>query len=199
MQRGIFIALEGNEGSGTTTQSALLRSELEKMCRRVHVTKEPTDNAIGKLLRKMLQADESQKDKAELMALLFAADRVEHCQKEIIPALQRGEDVISDRYLLSSLVYQGLELPTKFVEKINAYALKPDVTCIVDIPVEVGLDRLKMRGGIREIFDAQETQIKVRNRYLQLGKQYGAAIIDGNCAKEEVTRHLVEVVRHALR
>src|SRR5690606_24891937 len=132
MKRGLLIALEGIEASGTTTQSLCLQQALRDVGRSVHVTKEPTQNSVGRLLRKMLKADNEEKPRAELMALLFATDRLQHCQEEILPALLSGQDVVTDRYVLSSLVYQGLHLPPFFLGEINTYALKPDVTVILD-------------------------------------------------------------------
>lgn len=102
-----FIVLEGIDGSGTTTQLSRVSAALRTLGHRVHETREPTGGRIGKLIREQL-SDPSGVS-ARCLALLFAADRIDHLDREILPALARGEVVVCDRYVMSSLVYQSLD------------------------------------------------------------------------------------------
>src|SRR5688572_8576363 len=100
--RGRFIVVEGPDGVGTTTQAAAVANALEQRGRRTHVTAEPSKGAIGQLVRARLKHEGDK----ETLALLFAADRLDHWHGEVRPQLDAGVDVVSDRYVLSSLVYQ---------------------------------------------------------------------------------------------
>src|SRR5262245_48963099 len=118
-QRGRFIVIEGVDGSGSTTHTKLLSKALKKRGFRVHITCEPTTGPIGALIRQVLQKRITSPGEAgpqslgwSTMALLFAADRLDHLDSEVIPSLRTGEWVISDRYDLSSLAYQSLTAPS---------------------------------------------------------------------------------------
>ena len=98
-QRGNFIVLEGIDGSGTTTQAKRLKLHLETKGHRVHLTRQPSDGPIGKMIRGLLEKKEGVEMNWEMLALLFAADRLRHWQEEVLPLLQQGVFVISDRYV----------------------------------------------------------------------------------------------------
>ncbi len=152
--RGKFIVLEGIDGSGTTTQSELLVSALRQDGIKASRTREPSDGPVGLLIRQVLTgkivlprgANESvemdSRSGWSTMALLFAADRMDHVGREIEPALARGEWVISDRYVGSSLAYQSLTAPGEVVEalgwiaNLNRFAAKPDLTVVLDVPAD---------------------------------------------------------------
>jgi dTMP kinase len=143
---GLFVAFEGGEGSGKSTQTALLREWLQGQGRQVHVTHEPGDTAVGKQLREILLGHQTGELAARTEALLYAADRAEHVAAVVRPALHRGEIVITDRYIDSSLAYQGAgrALDLEDVEYLSAWAteaLLPDLTIVLDIDPRVGLTR----------------------------------------------------------
>ena len=145
--RGRFIVIEGIDGAGTTTQARRLGERLREAGRKVHVTAEPSGGAIGALVRQVLsgrlrgRAPDGPFD-AEALALLFAADRLDHARAEIEPALQAGIDVVSDRYTLSSLAYQSLTTgDARWVDQVNARAPAPDVTILLRVVPAVAFAR----------------------------------------------------------
>jgi dTMP kinase len=185
MDRGRFIALEGLDGAGTTTQLQRLAAHLGA---RLHATREPSTGPIGREIRRHLAGpvEGVQLDPAAL-ALLFAADRLDHLRREIEPQLERGVHVMSDRYLMSSLAYQTLGVPRQDVVAYNARARRPDLTLFVDVPVEVAEARRARRGGAAEIFEERELQTRVRQAYLaELDALRAAgepvAVVDGSPA-----------------
>lgn len=196
-----FIALEGIDGSGTTTQAAALTAWLTARGHRVHRTREPSSGEIGRLVRSRLAAAGDPLEPRAL-ALLFAADRLDHVHREISPALARGEVVLSDRYLLSSLAYQSLDAPLPWVVQINAQAPRADLNLLVDLPVEVAVARVAKRldadeAATREIFDVPETQRHLAEAYRRLAARDDVgpvSIIDGDAPLEAVTTALTEVL-----
>jgi dTMP kinase len=195
MAPGRFIVLEGIDGAGTTTQASAIASALRSEGRTVQVTREPSDGHVGKLIRSAL-AQSLALDPAAL-ALLFAADRLDHLAVEVQPALARGEDVVCDRYLLSSLAYQGSSLPLRWVQEINGRALSPSLTLFIDVPWEVARQRRAARGGEPELFDADEQQAKIAAKYRELIATLGDAVVqvDGTQPIPEVTRRCLEAIR----
>jgi len=196
--RGRFIVIEGMDGAGTTTQTRQLRSHLERYGRRVHTTSEPTTHAVGKTIREYLSGRFENKHLMETLALLFAADRLIHYDEDIEPKLESGMDVISDRYVFSSLVYQGLSLPKQWVTTLNQHAPSPDLTVIVDIPIDDAMARRATRGGEQEIFEKAQFQENIRKRYLALSDQPHVALVDGRGEIEAVSDRIFEVVRPIL-
>ncbi len=139
--KGKFFALEGPDGCGKSTQLNMLAEWLKSENFEVRKTKEPTDNPIGKILRKNLGNEIDMCPESE--ALLFAGDRAQHVSKEIRPQLEKGNIVITGRYLFSSLVYQSVRgLSKEWIEEINRHAIIPDLTIILDVPPETGLKRV---------------------------------------------------------
>lgn len=198
-----FIALEGIDGAGTTSQCAAVADWLTGRGHTVHRTREPSGGAIGQLVRSHL-ATAADPLSADAMALLFAADRLAHVQTEIQPALDAGAVVLTDRYLLSSLAYQSLTLPLAWVLDINARAPRPDLNLLVDIPAQVGLRRVAARRQgseeAEEIYDVPETQRQLVERYRALASRadVGAvAVIDGTPPLEAVTRAITETLIRA--
>ena len=145
--KGIFIAFEGGEGSGKSTQAQLLKEYLVSVGETVVVTREPGGTVLGKQLRKILLDPKTGAISPRAEALLYAADRANHVFSLIEPALTRGDIVITDRYLDSSIAYQGagrILLPSE-VARISRWAtesLTPTLTFIMDLPAEIGLSRL---------------------------------------------------------
>jgi dTMP kinase len=157
--KGLLVALEGIDGSGTTTQAKVL---CESASRRLF-TFEPTDGAIGRLIRELLAGARKLPDPA--IALLFAADRLDHIDRVVAPALAEGRVVISDRYLFSSLAYQSVRLDADWVERINSRAPAPDLTVYLRVEASVAAQRRQKRGGEPELYDALEFQRAVVARY----------------------------------
>ncbi|MDZ5664070.1 dTMP kinase [Nocardioides sp. S-58] len=152
-ERGLFVCFEGGEGAGKSTQSRLLRDWLVEQGRTVLLTFEPGDTAVGKELRRIVldPATGDLSDRTE--ALLYAADKAEHVDHVVLPALERGEVVITDRYVDSTLAYQGAgrALDVSEVEAVARWAtgdLRPHLTVVLDLAPETGLDRFTGRDRI---------------------------------------------------
>lgn len=165
MSWGVFIAFEGIDGAGTTTQARLLARVLETNQIPVHLTAEPSQGAIGQFLRQALQ-DATLDPRTD--ALLFAADRVEHTYKEILPAVHDNRVVISDRYVLSTICYQAAsgKVDPAWIRAINQAAIEPDLTIILDCDPRVSLARITRRGP-GEKFETAEYLEAVRASYKQ--------------------------------
>ncbi len=168
----LFIVLEGIDGSGTTTQLGLLEAHLQRRGRRALATREPSTGPIGRLLREILlgghRSPTGEPVDGLAMALLFAADRRDHLTREILPALAGGADVVSDRYLLSSLAYQAQEAERDWVAGLARDLRVPDLTLLLDLPVEVAATRRRAAGRPDERYDADAVQARVAVRYREL-------------------------------
>jgi len=168
---GIFIAFEGGEGSGKSTQTKLLASYLESRGEKVTITREPGGTELGKQLRKILLDPATGAISPRAEALLYAADRANHVHDLISPALAKGEVVITDRYLDSSIAYQGAGrvLQPNEVARISKWAtnaLIPNLTIILDVPAEIGLGRLQ--GADRLEQEPVAFHERVRREFLNL-------------------------------
>jgi len=196
VKEGVFICLEGLDASGKTTHSKLLVRKLRKMGLTARYTREPSNGEIGRLIRKMILKRE-ERTKIAIEALLFAADRLDHIQREIAPSLARGEIVVSDRYLYSSLAYQGgAGLDLDWIEELNKFALKPDLALYIDVPPEVAIKRLS---GEKSVMERLETQRRVREIYLQMVKDGRIVYVDGNRAIRAVSREILDIVKEFLK
>ncbi len=188
MKKGLFIVVEGIDGSGKGTQTRLLQHWLEERGLKVYTTKEPTNGRIGSLLRQSLKAGCLE---PEVEALLFAADRKEHSSL-ILKELNKGRVVVSDRYLPSSLAYQGAHgLDIDWIKKINHFAIKPDVTFILDLTPENALERINSRGREMDYLEAVDFLKRVRDIYLREGD---AVVIDASKDIEEIHSSIIRVV-----
>lgn len=167
--RGLFIVFEGIDGAGTTTQARLLSRWLERHGRTVHATAEPTKGPLGVLLRDALAGRVGARVGGPLppqsIALLFAADRFEHLVSEIHPALGRGEVVVCDRYVLSSVAYQGLENDPQWVLELNAKTTAPDLVLFVDVSAEVAAARRARRGSAPDLYEVDALQVRIADAY----------------------------------
>ncbi|MBL4635331.1 MAG: dTMP kinase [Kofleriaceae bacterium] len=182
-QQGLFIVLEGIDGAGTTTQAKRLANSLAEYSIGCHLTREPTDNPIGKLLREILTGAHRPTD-ATTLGLLFAADRADHLQREIFPALQAGKVVISDRYYHSSLAYQGSEEDREWISQLNKRARSPDRTFFLKVDPEVAATRRKADDRDEELFDSVNTQLRVAQGYEEvvrsLSPDEDIVVLDGH-------------------
>lgn len=189
--KGLFICVEGLDGCGKTTQTKLLVRKLRKMGWDAVYTAEPSRGKIGKFIQKYcLQGEKRTFPIVE--ALLFAADRFEHVEREVIPAVNEGKIVVSDRYVYSSLAYQGATgLDLKWIEMINEHAIRPDLAIFVDVEPEAVIKRLKPKKSVMENL---ETQRKVREVYVKFVEKGELVRIDGNKSKKEVADDVLKVV-----
>ncbi|GAA2814156.1 dTMP kinase [Nonomuraea dietziae] len=201
---GVFIAFEGGEGSGKTTQSRLLAIWLRDQGFDVVQTREPGSTKVGMRLRAILLDAAEKGLSARAEALLYAADRAEHVEKVIRPALHRGALVITDRYVDSSLAYQGAgrALDPSDVSKVNAWAtggLVPHLTVLIDTPPSVGLTRL---GGAADRIESEPLDFheRVRKEFRSLAaaapERY--LMVDGTLSQNEISRIVQDRVREIL-
>jgi dTMP kinase len=189
--KGHFICIEGLDGSGKTTQTKLLVRKLTKMGHDAVYTAEPSRGKIGRLIREYCLHG-GKRTSSIVEALLFAADRFEHVEKEVIPALNAGKIVVSDRYVYSSLTYQGAAgLDLRWIEMINDHAIRPDLAIFVDVEPEAVIKRLKPKKSVMENL---ETQRKVREIYVRFVENGELVRIDGNKSKKEVAHDILKVV-----
>jgi len=194
-KKGIFIVIEGLDGSGKTTQATLLAKRLSQSYS-VMLTAEPSKGKIGTFIREScLYEDKRLPTEAE--ALLFAADRIEHMQKEIKPALDEGKLVICDRYVYSSIAYQGSSgLSLDWIKTINARALQPDFSVFIDVTPEHVLERLHRKKSVMETLEIQQ---KVRDVYLNFFKKGELVRVDGDKPKEVVADELYTMILGLLK
>jgi len=204
--RGFLITFEGSEGSGKTTQVGRIAARFEQHNYDVVVTREPGGTEIGEEIRRVLmhsRAGERMMPETEL--LLFAASRAQLVREVIRPALEQGKIVLCDRFLDSTTVYQGVgrRIAAEPVHMINTFAVgdvMPDVTVVVDVPAELGLERARHR--VREMPDRMEQENiefyhKVRQGYLMLAKALPGRFIlaDGTLPIEEVEEQIWSQLR----
>ena len=189
--KGVFICVEGLDGCGKTTQTKLLVRKLGNMGWDAVYTAEPSRGKIGKFIQKYCLHGEKRTSPI-VEALLFAADRFEHVEREVISALNEGKIVVSDRYVYSSLAYQGATgLDLKWIEMINEHAIRPDLAIFVDVEPEAVIKRLKPKKSVMENL---ETQRKVREVYVKFVEKGKLVRIDGNKSTKEVADDVLKVV-----
>jgi dTMP kinase len=189
-KKGAFICIEGLDGSGKTTQAKLLAKKLRKSHHAVY-TAEPSQGKIGTFIRERCLYGEKRLSSV-IEALLFAADRIEHVENEVLPALNTRKLVISDRYLYSSLAYQGAAgLSLEWIEKVNEHALKPDIAVFLDVDPKTVMRRLKFK---KSVMENMETQQKVRDVYLKFVAKGELIRLDGDRTKAEVAEALSNIV-----
>lgn len=195
-----FIAFEGIDGSGKSTQAKLLNAYLLEQQKEVLFTFEPTNNKIGSILRNILTGKETAAE--EVIAGLFVADRLDHIlNKEygMKPALENGKWVICDRYYFSSYAYNGVQTDMEWVMQANAMSAKlckPDVHFFIDVPPEVCMQRVLANRNQIDLYENIDNLIKVRNKFFEAfdlsRDQENIIIIDGNRDPQEVHAEVLE-------
>jgi dTMP kinase len=201
--RGIFIAFEGGEGTGKSTQSKLLAKWLEEQGKKVVLTHEPGGSDLGKELRHILLGHQTGDISPRAEALIFAADRAHHVYQVIRPALARGDVVITDRYFDSSAAYQGAGrvLNPSEVARISRWAtesLHPTLTILIDIPAEVGLNRLQSKDRLEsQPLDFHE---RVRQEFLQIAMMDPERyfVINGMQSVDKIQNQIIARVKEIL-
>lgn len=211
-KRGLFITFEGPEGSGKSTQLRRLAARLRTEGRTVVETAEPGGTAIGMQIRRVLLDAKNHELRPTTELLLMFAARAQNVDELVLPALSRGEIVLCDRFTDSSLVYQGaargLGADVVYeVDRIACRGLVPDLTIVVDIATELGLERARTRNqntqDIETRLDEQAIDFhrKVRDAYLQLAADEPSRIkmIDGSGSEEDVEKEVWSAVLEALK
>jgi len=206
-RRGRFLVLEGLDGAGTTTQSRLLAERLRRDGRTVHLTAEPSGGPAGALIRQVLTRRIAGPAGAGFdpgaLALLFAADRLDHHAAEIAPRLAEGQVVVSDRYTLSSLAYQSLTTgDPAWVEELNRKAPAPDLTLFLRVRPAVAWRRRFAESGSRELYEVPAFQRRVARSYqrgLALLRRRGQRllVLDGELPVAEVAAAVLAAARGA--
>ena len=210
IQRGKFITLEGGEGTGKSTQAAMLALRLEALGLSVYLTREPGGSPGAEIIRHVLLSGAAKPFGPEVEAMLFAAARDDHVRCAILPALEAGKWVVCDRFADSTRVYQGIlgqvdERLIKGLERVSIGDLTPDLTVILDVPVELGLRRAKQRrsGEEPDRFEAENLEFhqKLRNAYRAIAAEEPArcVAIDASGIKETVARRVWDAVASRLR
>ena len=202
MTEGHFIVIEGIDGSGTTTQCAILAERLIQKGLPSRTTREPSDGPIGVVIRQILTGrvvvpgrDGARPPGWATMATLFASDRLDHLEAEVIPNLTDGVTVICDRYDYSSVAYQtvsggGGDDVSAWVRELNRHARRPDLTLVLDVDPEVAASRRGTRSGRPELYEVDELQVELAQFYAKIDELFpGDTIrhIDANCGVEGVT------------
>jgi dTMP kinase len=206
--RGRFITLEGSEGSGKTTAARHLADWLRGRGDEVVLTAEPGGTPLGEEVRRIVLHLRDVSDDLDVRAdaLLYAAARAQHTARLILPALERGQHVVCARYLDSSLAYQGAGYGNdpeqmRWLQRFATYDLLPDLTILIDVPVEVGLGR-KRRGEWNRFEDTLAVEFfeKVRAAYLELAaaEPERFRVVDGSGSVEETDRLVREAVESLL-
>jgi len=201
--RPLFLALEGIDGSGTTTQLGRVVAHLASRGRRAQATREPSAGPIGRLLREILLGQHRGPDGEPVdglaMALLFAADRRDHLRREIEPALATGVDVVTDRFLLSSLAYQAEEAARDWVASLAREVRRPDMTVLLDVPVAVAAQRRRAAGRPVERYDEDGLQARIAESYRRLAREDASVVVlDGSPPPDVVTRAITDEIDRLL-
>lgn len=211
MIEGNFIVLEGVDGAGTTTHTKLLAEGLRSRGLPVHTTREPSDGPLGMMLRQILTGRVVvpgirgvRPPSWTTMALLFAADRLDHCEAEIVPNLMDGVSVISDRFDYSSVAYQsvtggGEPETVAWVKELNRHAKRPDLVIVLDIPPEVAAKRRLSRTTGREMYDDDSLQEQLASFYENIDQHFPGDRVVHVDADRPVEQVAADVMRHVRR
>ena len=200
----MFIAFEGIDGSGKSTQAKMLANYFGQKGKQVELTAEPTKHSIGKIIRaafaKEIELQES------TIAALFAADRLEHIQAPdngMLAQLDEGKVVITDRYYLSSYAYHSVHVPMNWVIQSNSLAasiLKPTINFFIDIDPKIAMQRILTTRTNIELYETEENLIAVRNNYLKafdlIGETEKIITINGNQSTENVFQDIINVIQN---
>ena len=201
---GKFIVFEGLDGSGQSTQAAKLFDYLDDKKQKlhfghtvVHSTKEPTSGLIGGLIKGQLTHD--WRSSPECLQLLFTADRAHHLEKEIKPLLERGVDVVCDRYFFSSFAFGALELDQDWLFKINQRFLLPDITFFLKVSPKICIERIKRSRYEITLFEREEITAQIWSNYQKLVKKFkNIYIINGEKPIDKVFEDIKKIINRKL-
>jgi dTMP kinase len=208
--RGKFITFEGGEGTGKSTQAAMLALRLESYGLAVRLTREPGGSPGAEIIRHVLLTGAAKLLGADVEAMLFAAARDDHVQCTILPALRSGKWVVCDRFADSTRVYQGIlgQVDQKLInvlERVSVGELSPDLTVLLDLPVQAGLERAKLRRGNAQAdrFEGEGAEFheRLRDAYLAVAAREPdrCVVIDASASKEVVANAIWQAVESRLQ
>ena len=197
-----LIVLEGLDGAGTTTQARRLVAHLRARGDTAHLTREPSDGPIGKLIREMLTGHHTPPEgriSQSTFGLMFAADRLDHLQREVEPRLAAGAIVVSDRWYHSSLAYQGTGADRDWITTLNARARRPDLTIFLEVRPEIAAQRRVAAGRVQELFEDMRMQQEVDAGYRATIAELTALgerieVIDGELPPDAVFQEIVRLI-----
>jgi len=211
MPRGKFIVFEGIDGSGLTTQAELLRNWFLKQGLECYLTKEPSEGPAGVMIRLALSKRLTSFHKTGqhvpldnlALALFFAADRIDHLSTAIMPRLEMGVNVISDRYYLSSFAFQAIQADLHWIRSINSKCEKPDLTIFLDVPAEICKKRMERQRWHVELYEETDRLEEVHLNYLAAIKQLSLEnenieVINGVDSIQNVHKAVSLVVKRTL-
>jgi dTMP kinase len=203
--RGRFVVLEGIDGAGTTTHVGRLAERLRAMNVQVRATREPSDGPVGTLVRQVLTGrvvvPGGRAPGWATMALLFAADRMDHVESEIEPFIAGGGVMVSDRYDASSLAYQSVSSgadakeAVEWIRSLNRYVRRPDLTIVLDVPPEVATERRLYRNEAAQLYDQSEVQRALAAFYKDLARHMPkdrVVVVNASGAVDEVHERVWE-------
>ena len=195
-RKGIFICIEGLDGSGKTTHAHKLVRNLRKKGFDAIYTTEPSRGELGTFIRGTILEGKKRVPRV-VEAVLFAVDRIEHLEKDVKPALEEGKVVVSDRCVYSSLAYQGATgLNLKWIEEINRFSLPPDLALYIDVPPEVVVKRIRRKKSVMERLEIQQKVQEVYMNFVYNGKLIS---IDGYRPKSAVEKNILRVTLQFLQ
>jgi len=205
--RGLFLAFEGIDGSGKSTQLERLRRRLTAEGIRCLATREPTEGPVGSLLRQILTGRTAADGR--VIASLFTADRIDHIVNGtdgILKRVREGVTVLTDRYYFSSYAYQGVEMGLDWViasNSVSAGLLRPDLTVFLDLPVERAMERIQKNRYTQELYEKEERLRAVRQKYFEaferLRDEERVAVIDAAAAEDAVAEQIWNTISPLLR
>ena len=198
MERGKFIALEGIDGSGKSTQIRRLAERLTEQGVACHATREPTGRPVGTLIRQALTGQTPLDPR--VIAALYAADRIDHLvngEDGLLSLVERGVTVVTDRYYFSSYAYHSVDMDMDWVigaNSVSAGLLRPTLTVFLDVPVELAMERIRRGRDRVELFEREDRLRKTRALYFEaferLKKAETVAVVDGSGTEDEVAQRV---------
>ncbi len=203
MHRGKFITIDGVEGAGKSTQIDFICNYLAKKNINVILTREPGGTELGEKIRALLLSTDTQSMSSDTELLLMFAARNEHIKTKIMPALDKGDWVLSDRFTDASYAYQGAGrgLSIERIAQLEKWVLQdftPDVTLLLDVPVALGMSRVKFRGHKDRIeLETNDFFNRVRDGYIERSKQFPKRIklIDASTTLEQTTEQIKTILQ----
>jgi len=191
---GKLIVIEGLDGSGKSTQSQILQKKLNSLGKKTYLSIKPTQFLIGGLIRSRLAND--WECSPECLQSLFLADHLFSLEKEIIPKLKQGINVISDRYIYSTFAYGAINCDREWLKNINKNIPKPDITIFLDLSADKCIDRIKKERFSTELYEKKELLEKIRENYFESFKVFktDAIITNGDDKIENISKKIITTI-----